>query len=300
MSEEENAERNAEETSFVDSALGGDDDGAAAPESGSHSPADEEHDLEDAADAGDQPIPEDDELDDGFADDDSNGEGAQNAPEAPEVDVSRLKQEIEGLQKRLHDTQAAMHKATGERARLQKELQELKTKQDNEEDWFSEDDRERTEQLEQDLKRSDEEIARVQAEEQEITGKKAVAEWDAAAAPVIRKHPDFEKVVYGDLVPLLDPKTGDPTIRAQWESLPDKSPAATYEFAKKALEIREFQRDPQAYKKRLRKEFKTHGGSDRRDDAPVGKEGLDMTPSADMPDAVQPRRNMSFVDEVFG
>ena len=71
----------------------------------------------------------------------NNGFEAKRAetPEANEPDKSdELRKELETLQKRLHDTQEAMHKATTERAELQKELQKLKSKEADDDDWFSE------------------------------------------------------------------------------------------------------------------------------------------------------------------
>jgi len=300
MTEEQNNTTGTETESFVDAVLGDRKDGASAPDTG-HSPAPE---TEPAASApendGDQPIPDD--TDAGIRSDDSIEEHKPPREEPPSVDQAALKQEIEGLKKRLHDTQAAMHKATGERAALQKELDALKAKKDNEDDWFSEEESGRVAELEHRIQKSDAEIARVQEEERDLGQKQAVAQWDADAAPVIKAHPDFEKVVYDDLVPLLDPKTGNATVREQWEALQDKSPAATYAFAKKMLDILDFQRDPQAYRERLRKEIQNNShGTDAFDDAPVGKAGLDMLPSADMDDAGrQDGGSVSFVDAVFG
>ena len=299
--EEQKETLEAEETSFVDSVLGGED----------HSPAEEDAKIEDddsgKKDEGDELIPEEDE-EENFSDSDDSIKSPEkpDAPEKeeskPEPDNSALKQEIEGLQKRLHDTQAAFHKATGERAALKKELEALKAKQENEDDWFSDNDKERMEKLEADIKKSDEEIASAQAASEDIAKQEAVARWDAAAGPVIKAHPDFENVMYEQLVPLLDPQKGNPQIRAAWEALPDKSPAAQYEFAKKVLDILEFQRDPNAYKKKMREEFNKENHSDTFEDdtTPIGKEGLDMLQSADTPDASPRRDNVSFVDAVFG
>lgn len=308
MSLEEKQNVEAEETSFVDEVLGGAD----------HSPADEAESDEGASekpDDGDELIPDEDggdefpESDDSIGEDENSegkGEGKSETSEKPtqEPDDSALKQEIESLQKRLHDTQAAFHKATGERAALKKELDELKSKKENEDDWFSSDDKERMEKLEADIKKSDEEIASAQAASEDIAKKEAVARWDAAAAAVIKEHPDFEKVMYDTLVPLLDPQKGNPQVRSAWESLQDKSPASQYAFAKNVLDILEFQRDPKAYKEKMRQEIiKQNNHSDGFDDddtPPVGKEGLDMLPSADMPAASAPRGDVSFVDAVFG
>lgn len=307
--EKQEAKDGAEDVSFVDTVLGGEEE--------SHSPETEDvKDEQPAADGqiddGDSPLPDDaEEL--GFSDSDDSseeqkaGDGTQEPgqqPDKPEVnqDNTALKQEIEGLKKRLHDTQSAMHKATGERAALQKELAELKAKKENEDDWFSEDDQDRVKELEQEIKKSDEEIARCDAQAKDIEQKNAEAQWDAAAAPVIAQHPDFEKVLYDEFTPLLDPKTGSPQIRAEWDKLKDKSPLSAYNFAKKVLELLEIQRDPEAYKAKLRKQIETekNNSDDDGDSVPTGKEGLDMLPSADVPTDTRKSNNMSFVDAVFG
>lgn len=291
MSLEEQKVESEETESFVDELLGG--------EKESHSPgAEEATNLTDEPDVkdddGDSPIPDDDE--EIFPSDDSKKEKLDEVP-----DTTALKQEVEVLKKRLHDTQSAMHKATGERSKLQKELDELKAKQQDEDDWFSEDDKHKVEQLEADLKKSEEEVNQITSQEQYIARQAAEKEWDAAAAPVIAKNPDFEKVVYDDLVALLDASTGNAQVRAEWENLKDKSPAAVYTFAKRSLEVLEFQRDPEAYKEKLRKQLSQgyHNSSAFDNASPVGKEGLDMLPSADIPIEKSSGR-VSFVDELFG
>ena len=307
--EKQETKDGAEDVSFVDSVLGGEEE--------SHSPEtedgkDEHAEADGQIDDGDSPLPEDaEEL--GFSDsDDSNedqkaadgGKEPESKPDKPQADQDNtaLKQEIEGLKKRLHDTQSAMHRATSERASLQKELAELKAKKENEDDWFSEDDQGRVEKLEQEIRKSDEEIARCDAQAKEIEQKNAEAQWDAAAAPVIAEHPDFEQVLYDEFTPLLDPKTGNPQIRAEWDKLRDKSPLSAYKFAKKVLEVLEIQRDPEAYKEKLRKQIEKEQNDpdDSIDTVPTGKEGLDMLPSADVPIDRGKSRNVSFVDAVFG
>ena len=293
----------AEEVNFLDAVLGG--------EVESHSPEAEEgkgteaEAPEEAEDAGDRPIPEGAE-ESGFSEPDDSIEGKEpvkepeKAPDKTEADTTALKEEIEGLKKRLHDTQAAMHKATGERSALQKELAELKAKKESEDDWFSEDDKDREEKLEKELKATDEELARQSEQAAELERKNAEAQWDAAAAPVIAKHPDFEKVMYDEFAPLLDAKNGNPQVRAGWAELKDKSPQSAYEYAKKVLEALEIQRDPEAYKAKVRKEIENermNPGAEER--VPVGKAGLDMVQSADYPIDTG-RRERSFVNAVFG
>lgn len=299
-----------------------------------HSPEEDEMFREDnsAPDPGDAPIPDDGDADsdlppdgeeghDGTGGTDSNGDGRQQDAQegkppaeqspAPEpkpdpAETARLEQEIAGLRKRLHDTQSAMHRATTERARLAKELEELKQKRENDDDWFSEDDKSRAEKLEQDLKSHDEEIARNQAEANAIQQRNAEIEWDRAAAPVIRQHPDFEEVVYGKLTPLIHPKTGNPQFIAAWNELADKSPASVYDFARNVLDILDFQHDPKGYKERLRKEFQSQGRSQSQSGrgsdgaAPTGKAGLDMLNGAPEPVRSEQDAPQSFVSALFG
>ena len=223
------------------------------------------------------------------------------APKAPEVDVAALQQEIATLNKRLHDTQSAMHKATTEKAELKKELDSLKEKQNDEDDWFSDSDKNRVAELEQALQKADRDLAAGEEQTKELAQKKAVAEWDAAAAPVIREHPDFEQVMYGKLVPLLDPQKGNPQVRAAWDALEDKSPASQYAFAKKQLDILEFQQDPEAYKKKLRASFNRNPSDfgDEEEEPITGKDGLDMLQSASGP-AANNSGSGDFLDAVFG
>ena len=298
MSEEQKKLEAEEITSFVDAVLGGEDET-------SHSPGEQDKKTVETApkgtDAhGDLPIPDGDD-EDLFTPGDSTGEEQKEKnEETPSPDTSAMKQEIDTLRKRLRDTQSAMHRATGERSRLQKELDELKARQQDEDDWFSDTDKERVEKLEEDLKKSDEEISRFNSQGQEIAQKAAIAEWDEAAAPVIAKHSDFEDVVYEKLVPLLDKDAGNAQVREAFQALKDKSPASVYAFAKKSLDILDFQRDPEAYKANLRKQLADQYPDGGFNASPVGKEGLDMLPSADHPVEKTSERGISFVDAVFG
>lgn len=307
-----------EPMSFVDVVLGGE----------SHSPegsAKESESALKAVDDGDAPIPEDD-ADDEFGEESDSvesakesaaeGESAQESPKIPkdgeeatseekdesaeDPEVERLKQQVESYRKRLHDTQAAMHRATGERSRLRKELEELKAKQAEEDDWFSETDKARVTELETAIRKADETVIRNEAAAEEITKQRVEAEWDAAAAPVIAKHKDFEEIVYDKLTPLLDPVSGNAQVRAAYDALPDKGPAAVYEFSKKMLDVLEFQRDPEGYKENLRKQMSYRKEPESVHGAVEGKEGLDMLPSADMPGDLSEERPISFVDALFG
>jgi len=307
-----NKETETDNMSFIDNVFGGD----VTNEDHSQNTADNDVSAEDEEQTGNNvddefSIPDDesdsmgDEGEDGdFSDDDGAGEenkkSQSDAPESSEKDSAELKQELENLQKRLHDTQAAMHKATTERAALKKELDDLKAKKENEDDWFSEDDSEREKELENSLKKADEDSARLQAEQDDLKKEEAAKVWDEAAAPVIKQHPDFEKVMYEQFAPLLDSQKGDQYVIAEWVKLKDKSPASAYAFAKKMLEVKEFQRDPEAYRAKLLKSNKQNNDFENDvDDEPRGKDGLDMLNSADVASAPSERIG-SFVDAVFG
>lgn len=263
----ENAEQvNKEFEDVIDSVIGG-----SASDEASHS-----HDAEsDISDPGDtdgkiETAPE------GLKEPDDSAKS--NTP-----DVSAMQAEIANLQKRLHDTQSAMHKATKERSMYEKELNELKAKKEDEDDWFSEEDKEKSEQLESDLKKSDEQLSQLDAEKNSIENKAAEAIWDAAAAKVIAEHPDFEEVVYGKLAPLLDNDNNDPeakTTRELYKALPDKSPASAYKFAKELEDRLLMHKDPEAYRQKIRSEIEREiTGKDSNN--VEGKDGLDLLNSAD-------------------
>lgn len=302
--EEQNNKATEEKTSsFVDSTFGG-----TSEEQTDHSREENTNSQDPQTSVrkdGNDPIPEDDEKPES---DDSIGTGdevlepgrkkTENSEKQEPDETSRLKQEVENLRKRLKDTQSAMHKATGERAALAKELAELRAKEDDD-DWFGEDDKKRVKELEDGLKESDEQIRKLNETLAEDARKDAEAVWDEAAAKVKAQYPDFEDVVYEKFAPLLHEKTGNAQVRAAWEGEMDKSPANAYKFAKKVLDIIEFQRDPDAYRARLRKEIENEKRKPETESVsePTGKDGLDMLNSADIP--VDPGRRVSFVDAVF-
>lgn len=262
----ENAEQlNKDFEDVIDSVLGG------MPEEANHSP-------ENKDDVANNP--------------ETDGE-KENAPEASpeaddsaekkEPDVAAMQAEINNLNKRLHDTQSAMHKATEERSRLEKELNDLKAKKEDEDDWFSEEDKRKTEELEENLKKSDNEINQLNEEKTSIETKAAEAIWDAAAAKVIEEHPDFEEVVYNKLAPLLD--ESDTSLKAQkvrelYAELSDKSPASAYKFAKELEDRLLMNSDPEAYKQKLRSEIEREI-TGRDSNIVEGKDGLDLLNSAD-------------------
>lgn len=215
------------------------------------------------------------------APEDGNKTPSDDSAKKEVPDDNAMKAEIETLKKRLHDTQSAMHRATEERSKLEKELNELKRKREDEDDWFSEEDKDRSEQLEGDLQKSDEELSRLDAEKTSIEVKAAEAIWDAAAAKVIAEHPDFEELVYGKLAPLIDESNTDPEAKRVRElyAKTDKSPATAYKFAKELEERLLIDSDPEAYKQKVRSEIEREYYGDVQHIE--GKEGLDLLNSAD-------------------
>lgn len=302
MSQKNEGLTDAEGVSFVDSLLGGEE---------SHSPETDKEIVPGNApdsDAGRNAPEAFGEDEEGFASEEAADSAKEKESELKPVeipvteDAARLKQEVETLNKRLHDTQKAMHEATGERARLAKELEELKARRADDDNWFSDEDKDRLERLESEVSASEEKIGEIRNQSEELRQKQAEAIWDEAAKPVMAKHPDFEEVVYGTLAPMLDPQSGDAPIRAMWEKEKDKSPSNAYAFAKKVIELQKMQSDPEAYKEQIRREAEEElkqkteqrGGS-----APIGKAGLDLYPSAVGAPVSGDDTGGSFVDTVF-
>ena len=286
MSENANNAPEEAEGSAVDFALGGEESHSPEQAPKNTPPAEPEQTPVETDHA-----PEDGEETPESTPDSANKPEATTAAEPPKKSVEELEQENAILRKRVSDTQRAMHEATTERAKLQKELDELKAKEEDDDDWFGEDDKARKEELEGQLKASDEKIDSLNQEA-------ALAAWDAAAAPVIAEHPDFNELVYGKLAPKIDAEKGDPEIRALWEAEADKSPANAYKFAKNLDDIVLQRRDPAAYREKVRKEVeeeykKNHGGE------VTGKEGLDLMNSADTPVGAPDPGGESAVDYVF-
>lgn len=205
-----------------------------------------------------------------------------DSAEKSSSEIAALQVEIQNLNKRLHDTQSAMHKATEARANAEKELAALKNKQEDEDDWFSAEDEEKSKQLTADLQESQAEIDRLENDQKDIEQKAAEAIWDAAVAKVKADHPDFEEVVYGKLAPMLDESNPSPDakkVRELYYALPDKSPASAYKFAVELEDRLLMNEDPEAYRKKIRSEVEREVLEENKNIE--GKEGLDLLNSAD-------------------
>lgn len=298
--EAKNAKSMAAESSFVDFALGGE---SHSPDSGkiAEAPAAKPEDSpappdqtanKDASKQGSPDVPAmlpEDEDSDGF----EENPKPEEAPAKDDSEVNRLRTEIEVLNKRLHDTQSSFHRASEERAKMQRELEDLKKREGDDEDWFSKEDEKRKQELEAEINKADKELGESQSSIEEAKLKAAEITWDIAAAPVAAKHSDFEELVYDFLGAKLDRESGDPIIRDAWQKEPDKSPEKAYAFAKRLKVQEEILTDPDAYKERLRKEILNNAGGF----APTGKQGLDMVNSADPSPSVPD--SGGFVDAVF-
>jgi chromosome segregation ATPase len=317
------------ELSAVDFALGGE------PETETHSPEAETAELETGTPASAAPeAPEAEaEIFDPTADDDSpfaddsaepaaDDEKPAEQPEAepeaenkkpssdPDGETLALQEEISKLNKRLHDTQQAMHKANEERAKLKKELEGLKSPaapaNEDEDDWFDAEtsDDPRIKEIEDKIEKLDAEENSLTEEQSDIEQKAAIAIWDIAAAEVRKEHPDFDDLVYEKFAPLLDKDSGNPQIAALWAQQKDKSPANAYRFARSIEDYLLMTSDPEGYRTKIRKELE----EENKKEAPAktsppkqvtGKDALDMVNSAEFPEEKR-KFSESAVDDIFG
>jgi chromosome segregation ATPase len=317
-----------EEESLIDFALGGEDDSRHSPEAEKETDSETGSNAPEAEDVAETFDPYgDDDSEDSFADDsaeeeskaveskegkapadaDSAEETEAKTPAPAQVDHS---QEIANLQKRLHDTQQAMHKATARAADLQKKLDALESKKstknsgDSEEDWFSDsddDDKEVT-ALKQELEEIKKENEDLGNQQQDIQQQANLAAWHNAAAPLRAEHADFDELVYEKLEPLLDPETGDARIRELYLQQKDRTPSGAYKFAKSLPMIFEILENPEAFHAKMHsldEKIKQAPPENKTASKANKKAALDMVNSADFADA--PRgQSRSLVDDIFG
>jgi DNA repair exonuclease SbcCD ATPase subunit len=240
--------------------------------------------------------------------DSADGKG-EKAPEASEADHAK---EIANLNKRLHDTQAAMHKATAKAAELQKKLEALEQKKakaentdddadDEEDDWFSDPDEKEVDALKKELSEIQQDNKDLESQQQELQQQANLAAWHQAAASVRAAHADFDELVYDKLEPLLDPENGDARIRELYMQQKDRTPAGAYKFAKSLPMILEILENPEAF------HAKMHSFEEKVNQAPLkvdstrknNKAALDMVNSAEFADNSK-TASVSLVDAVFG
>jgi len=208
-------------------------------------------------------------------------EQEQSAPDqqsdSVQAEIERLNGLLERANKRLHDTQTRLHEECSKRAELQKELSDFQKREDDPDDWFSDKDKDRKQELEKQIAESDERLRQID-ESASAQADDAKEDWLAAAERAAKDHPDFAQKVYRELGSLIDPQNKDfnPAIRQAWDAAPDKSPAGAYKFATNMSECMEMVKDPAAYREKVRQEVLKETGRDK----PFGSEGLDMVNSA--------------------
>lgn len=154
-------------------------------------------------------------------------ESSEEESEEDKAEVSRLTEELEKLKSRLHDTQQGFHTVCQERANLRKRLEELESKEADEDEWFSSDD-------DEELERVRKEYARVEQVEKEALeaankveqerGEKIMAIWESKARAVRNSHKDYDEVVSW----LNEEVTQNPRAKKMWDEIPNKTPAEAY------------------------------------------------------------------------
>lgn len=217
-----------------------------------------------------------------------------NPPASEPTPLDTLNEQVANLDKRLRDTQRALTEACERRKAAEKELEELRQRKEDDDDWFSEADERREQELENQISDVDK-LAEFEKSVEADRDKVALATWDALAYPVEKEHPDFKEKVYGYLGDKLDEEKGDPMARQLWEMQKDKSPAAAYAFAVALPERLEMLNDPEGYKRRI-----ANGGAGNVNTGinPTGSRGLAMINSESSDSSIPPDPD-SFVDAIF-
>ena len=219
----------------------------------------------------------------------SNPDDAENSPakadseEQVKQDEEKeaLKRELANYEKRLHDTQRAMHEANTKRAELQKELDSIKSRRKSDDNWFSdaeEDNDSKTSELET-------KINDLETKQEQFEQELKVEQWIAEANKIASEIPDYRELVFNKLEPMLDETTGDPALVAAYTQWSDKSPKGAYEFAKRFF----------GYQERIEK---ADSQPQRAKDPSRGKAGLDRINSADFAEA--PRQSRNVIEDLFG
>lgn len=240
---------------------------------------------------------------DGDGKDESVPEKTDSTQEEPEpekdqnAELTALQEEIANYKKRLHDTQKAMHEANTAKAELQKELDSLKQKseEDDDDDWFADSDEKDTAvaKIEKELAEVKQQSENLKNQQEEYQQELRRQKWFKEAEELSAKHSDFEELVYKRLEPLLNEETGDPMLRALYLEQEDRTPAGAYEFAKKLF----------GYKDKL--DGKTDIPEEKQEIAEKtppeelrGQDGLDRVNSADFKE--DRKRNRNVIEEIFG
>lgn len=223
------------------------------------------------------------------------GDSPQNTdPLDPDTEREAFQKELAKYEKRLHDTQKAMHEAKAERAAMQKELEELKKKSsaenryDDEENWFEE---------EGDAQPAvEEKLKNLEQQQEEFQREMLKQQWMNDAKVLSEKHEDFDDLVFRKLEPLLDEETGDERIRTLYLMQDDRTPAGAYKFAKRLQSLIAALDGDEDTSPDVKEEQVADASPSPE---PIrGKDGLDRYNSADFSETR--RRSGNLVDEVFG
>lgn len=184
-----------------------------------------------------------------------DGAGTAHAAESPD---SGLREEVENLKKRLHDTQASFHRMSQENSELRRRFEEMK---ENDPWSFLEDDGEDAgdpapdagdeaagesstsgqegprdvaggspqDGLEGRLEKSEKRLDSLSEQVERARQEKAEELWNRAAEAVRRDHSDFDdRMEY-----LVRKIEEDSVVSAGWQKESDKSPSAAYEYSRR-------------------------------------------------------------------
>jgi DNA repair exonuclease SbcCD ATPase subunit len=213
----------------------------------------------------------------------ANAPAKEDSAQEVEQDEEKeaLKRELANYEKRLHDTQRAMHEANTKRAELQKELDSIRSKQKSDDNWFSDADND----AEDKTAELQEKISDLESRQEQIQQELKIDQWVNEAQKLASEITDYKELVFDKLEPMLDETTGDPALVAAYTKWADKSPKGAYEFAKRFF----------GYQERL----ENPGNSQRAAKDPSrGKAGLDRINSADF--AEPDRRSRNVIEDLFG
>lgn len=226
---------------------------------------------------------------------------AEDSAKSVQNDLKAAQDQISNLSKRLHDTQNAFHRANEERSRLEKEIAELRTKKENDDDWFSDDDKKRLDKLNTELEANQQQMEQIEDMQEQNQQQAVYAQWNLAAVEFSKEHPDFNQVVYEKFAPLLDAETGDPAVKAMWDAQKEKTPEHAYKVAKMLFAIQEQETGAVSNNASTDGEVETKNNQEVENTALVeGKEGLDLLNSADAQFATDTETdNGSAVDFIF-
>lgn len=165
-------------------------------------------------------------------------EKPKDEPTKPDQ-TADLKKQLDTLDKRLRDTQAAFTRSQQELAELKKRPTETQA-DDPERKWLGGD-----EEVKQRLETLEKQVADARKAE-------AAARWEAAEATEKTKHDDWDKVVYEVFEPAV---AADDKLRQEFVAA-GGTPEAAYRLGRKLALRREIEADPEAYEAKLLERLK--------------------------------------------